>query len=787
MNRFESCPKNVVGLLAALLLAASPVPASAHTVIPDQPIYVDALQNGWSSWSWATVSFTNASPVHGGTASISVVADGWEALYLHHAAFDSTGYTALTFWIRGGGGAGQLLQLQAERSGVEQTAVNLPTLTTSWQQVTVTLASLGVANVSNLDGFWIADRSGTTQPVFYVDDMTLVGGTIAPPDPVTVSVDRGADRHAVSPEIFGVCAGADDPLTLDWPVVRWGGNATTRYNWQLDTHNTAMDWFYMNIPDGNGVTNSVDLFIDAVRARGGQPLITLSTIGWTPKLRQKDWGFSQAKYGTQQDNECAASGYPGWCIEDAGNGVYSNGTPVTGNDPTDTSFAITPSFETAWVAHIAARTGTAGAGGVKYFALDNEPALWSSTHRDVHPAKLGYAELWSRTEAYGSAAKTQDPAAKLFGPVEWGWCSYFWSDSDGCGNNNGADYLANGPLLEWYLRSAKQWELTNHKRLLDYLDIHYYPQNNGVSLSNDESAGTAAMRLRSLKSLYDPTYTDESWIASQMTMLPRLRDMIAKNNPGTKIAITEYNFGGVSNDGAQATWDNGITAALAQAEALAIFGREGVDVATRWVMPISNTLVEDAFNLFLSYDGAGSKVAGDSIRAVSSSVDTVGAYGLRGSGSTLYVLLFNKSTLAQTVTLSISGGATGSLTLYGFDASNRLGSAGSAAPGTGGVFSITLPARSARLAVGQLAVCTLPATVANLRLREVSGGNLALTWTNQSSMLDYTVAETPWLTGDFRTSTGTATSGSTGLSVTMPSADRYYRVTARSSCGTGPN
>src|SRR5213076_1745078 len=105
----------------------------------------------------------------------------------------------------------------------------------------------------------------------------------------------------------------------------------------------------------------------------------------------------------------------------------------------------------------------------------------------------------------------QDPAALTTGPVEWGWCSYFWSDRDGCGNNNGPDYLAYGPFLEWYLEQVYDEQASSGVRLVDYLDIHYYPQAPGVALSNDESAGTSALRLRSLKSLYDPAYVDESW------------------------------------------------------------------------------------------------------------------------------------------------------------------------------------------------------------------------------------------------------------------------------------
>ena len=179
------------------------------------------------------------------------------------------------------------------------------------------------------------------------------------------------------------------------------------------------------------------------------------------------------------------------------------GGDVTGNDPYDTSVPITETFVTQWMQHIAGRVGTAAQGGLKFYALDNEPALWNSTHRDVHPNPLDYAELWTRTQTYAAAMKAQDPGALTFGPVAWGWCEYFYSAKDGC--SAGADYAAHGPLIAWYLDQVQSYLNAHGVRLVDYLDVHYYPQSGSVGLSEDESAGTAALRLRSLKSLYDPT------------------------------------------------------------------------------------------------------------------------------------------------------------------------------------------------------------------------------------------------------------------------------------------
>jgi hypothetical protein len=143
--------------------------------------------------------------------------------------------------------------------------------------------------------------------------------------------------------------------------------------------------------------------------------------------------------------------------------------------------------------------------------------------------------------------------------------------------------------VEWYLKKVTEHQQQTGLKLVDWLDLHYYPQANGVALSSDESAATSALRLRTIKSLYDPAYQDESWIPNAVRLIPRAKEWIAARAPGTKLAITEYSWGN----------DEGPSSALAQAEVLAVFGREGVDLATRWVSP-GNTRVEDAFKLFLS-------------------------------------------------------------------------------------------------------------------------------------------------------------------------------------------
>jgi hypothetical protein len=520
----------------------------------------------------------------------------------------------------------------------------------------------------------------------------LAGGVAAaapPPPPIAVSVDFNAATHPISPLIFGVSFGdAARNAAIGYPLVRWGGNSTTRYNWRGPAHNAAADYFFLGY--GSDQTDDADGFLGAVLAAGAEPLLSVPTIGWVEKFdpahpTDVHWGYSQIKYGAQTLDECRLyDPQPFWCHADAGNGEcdggngtgYCVGGAIVGNDVADTSIANAPADDAAWIAHLRAAFGTAAAGGVKLFALDNEIMLWNSTHRDVHPLAVGYDEAWAATASYAAAIKQAEADAQVTGPVTWGYCDLFGSAQDNC--VDGADRQEHGGLafVAWYLQQVCANPLAGGVRAVDYLDVHYYPQDPNGSptriFSDADDAATAARRLKSLKELYDPTWVSNSWIADlgdtdanhydKPALIRRVRAWIDQYCPGTRLAITEYNWGG----------DATASGAVAQAEALAIFAREGVDLAARWTAPAAGSGVEDAFRLFLDYDGAGARVTGDSAAASSASIDQIGAYAFRDYGHRHMVLLTNKDTSSRSVTITFAAAQSGSWRWYAFDASHAL-------------------------------------------------------------------------------------------------------------------
>src|SRR5258707_15429014 len=102
---------------------------------------------------------------------------------------------------------------------------------------------------------------------------------------VTVAVDAGANRHAINPNVYGVAYGTTAQLSdLNVPVNRYGGNNTSRYNWQINGDNRGQDWDFESIGDDSAVAGERgDKFVSSSKAGGAQPMLTIPIIGWGAK------------------------------------------------------------------------------------------------------------------------------------------------------------------------------------------------------------------------------------------------------------------------------------------------------------------------------------------------------------------------------------------------------------------------------------------------------------------------------------------------------------------------
>ncbi|MGA2748664.1 MAG: glycoside hydrolase family 44 protein [Verrucomicrobiota bacterium] len=700
---------NAVKFCAAAALMAALAPFSSAWAQTNMIIYSNALQNGWANWSWSsTINFANTSPVRTGDSdSISVSSEGYGAIYLNVSAvteIDSSLFTNLTFWANGGSSGGQYLTVVGtlDSSGQGETVVVGPLASNAWKQFTVSLASLGVADETDFDGFWFQNNTGNTIPTYYIDDIVLVAGPPPPPpgpNPTNyIGVDAGANRQSISPMIYGTAFATSNELAdLGFTMNRSGGNEETTYNWEINAHGKCADWYFESYPDSSATAGeSADSVVANSKAGGAQPLITIPIIGWGPKLgpgRAILPSYSIAKYGPQ-------TGYDPY-FTDAGNGVsVTNDTLITWNDPNDANIPVNTSFQMGYVQHLTDNWGVSTNGGVGYYIMDNEHSIWFSTHQDIHPVGPTMQEVFGKIVAYASMVKSLDPHAQVLGPEEWGWNGYLYSGYDqqwsGQNNNyNTAQYPDRGSnggwdYMPWMLNQLHQYNITNGQRLLDYFTLHCYPQEGSVS-GNAVDTATELLRNETTRQFWDSNYVDPSWIDSVIMLIPRMSNWVSNYYPGTKIGITEYNWGAEP-------YMNGATA---QADILGIFGREGLDLATRWTTPDPSTPTYLAMKIYRNYDSQGHTFGDTGTLAGGPDPDNVAVFAAQRSADAALTLMVVNKYLAGVTPLVINvtnftGNGTGQV--WQLNSSNVITQL-SSLPYSGGVLRTVVPAQSVTLFV----------------------------------------------------------------------------------------
>ena len=103
---------------------------------------------------------------------------------------------------------------------------------------------------------------------------------------VSVSVDVLTNRHLISPYVYGVNFPPDAAhiAASNTTLVRWGGNASSTYNWQLHTFNADNDYYFEDfnfcgLGNFNSCTDSDSAqFITDVKAAGSRPLMSMVMV-----------------------------------------------------------------------------------------------------------------------------------------------------------------------------------------------------------------------------------------------------------------------------------------------------------------------------------------------------------------------------------------------------------------------------------------------------------------------------------------------------------------------------
>lgn len=432
---------------------------------------------------------------------------------------------------------------------------------------------------------------------------------------VRLTIRTDGPLRAISPYIYGV-NGTPSFAQNRATVARSGGNRLTAYNWENNASNAGNDYQYQNdghLSNSNTPGEAVRPLVETAHQGGATALLTVPIVDYV--AADKNGGGD-------------IRGTPNYQMTRLKANVASKGAPFsTTPDASDRNV-----YQDEFVSWAQGRFGGSGA---LLYSLDNEPDLWSSTHAEVHPAAVGYDELVQRSISFATAIKSVAPMSGVLGFVSYGYNGYKTLQ-------NAPDGGGKGEFIDYFLSKLKAAEGTAGKRLVDYLDLHWYPEarGGGVRITDPGTGNSIAdARVQAPRSLWDDTYKEDSWIARDavngpVNLLPWAFGKIDRSYPGTRLSFTEWNYGGGGH----------ISGAVATADVLGIFGRDGVALACIWPLNMDERFTYAGLQAFRNYDGAGAAYGDVALSASASDRAVASIYGSvdRSNPSRVVLIAINK-------------------------------------------------------------------------------------------------------------------------------------------------
>jgi hypothetical protein len=605
----------------------------------------------------------------------------------------------------------------------------------------------------------------------------------ASPLAVNIQVDPSKERKPISPYIYGTNASMDLTGTENFTARRIGGNRMTGYNWENNFSNAGSDWYHssdeymctsLGIPTSPGSTECsvpgkvMTTFHDKSLQTGAYSLLTLQMAGYVANDKNGEVAASQIAPSAR------------WA-----EAQFVKPAPFSVQPDLNDQKVYMDEFVNFMVHKYGS---SSSATGVKGYALDNEPALWSHTHERIHPNKVGAKELVDRSVALSKAVKSVDSNAEIFGGVLYGFNAYLslqeapdWNSVKG----------SHSWYIDYYLDQMKQASQTEGKRLLDVLDLHWYPEAQGggqrITFNGTGNTETKKARLQAPRSLWDPTYQEDSWIGQYfgdyLPLLPRVKQSIDQYYPGTKLAFTEFTYGG----------EGDISGGLAMADVLGIFGKYGVYMSNFWQVESDTSYVSSAYKLYRNYDGKHSKFGSISVSSTTSDVEnsSVHASVMSDTNDELHLIVMNKNMDAPLQANIAVGGskAYGSGQVFGFSQSSPTIS--EAAPITSisnNSFTYAIPPLTAYHIVLKASGDTpsVPAAPADLQAI-TSDGSVMLSWNLSAGATSYNVKRATTSGGPYTTIASNVTTGGYLNSSLNNGTTYYYVVSAVNSAGESAN
>ena len=456
----------------------------------------------------------------------------------------------------------------------------------------------------------------------------------------TFVINTNLDRKPISPYIYG-SNGQSMDRDENISARRLGGNRLTGYNWENNFSNAGTDYFnnsddylpyYFNLPSSHYLQPNAVLktFHDTSLSMNCYSLIQLPMAGYVARDGN----------GMVNSDEVAPSNR--WRQV-----IYSKGSGFSLQpDTADNHVYIDECMN-----NLISKYGMSStASGIKGYELDNEWAIWQYTHPLLHPDQPTISEVIEKATNLASSIKTMDMNAEIFGAVDYGYASHLqfqdapdWSSYAGFGN------FTNAFLHGMYLASVS----AGH-RLLDVYDVHWYPEDFTLSSGETVQIGdtssarpVAEARMQMPRTLWDSSYVENTWIGTYFSPCAYIHDLqhgIDLYYPGTKLAFTEFRYGGADH----------ISGGIAIADVLGIFGQYGVYMGNYWD-PITG-YISSAYKIYRNYDGSNHTFGDIHVSATAEDYRTASIYASLNSNDTseMHIVAMNKnydSTLLASFTI----------------------------------------------------------------------------------------------------------------------------------------
>ena len=459
---------------------------------------------------------------------------------------------------------------------------------------------------------------------------------------VIITADANSGRKSISPYLYGKNNNvSDDPgsptTAAQWKFMRDvglrfarenGGNNCSRYNWRLKL-TCHPDW-YNNVYQTNWDYAAKTLGDSLPNAQGmwGFQLIGKAAANTTNNFN--DWAYNGSNWWSGTEQNLAGGG----TVNTAGGSTATvNGNPnlYLENWTTDSTVGILDHW-----------FGTGGLGynpsKIKYWSMDNEPDIWSSTHDDVMPTQPTAEAFMQLYFTVAKKARLKYPNIKLTGPVpasEWQW--YAWNNTK-ITALNGQSYT----WLEFFIKRISEEQTVSGIRLLDVIDIHSYP---------GESNSADIVQLHRI--YFDTTYSYPGANGIKTTAASGWDNSITQEfifercnrwlnqylgtNHGVTLGISEYGF----------THNNANVSSVSYASLLGAFADNGVGFLSPWYW---NTGMWETMHLFSRYAKT------TCVKSISNQELNVSGYtSVNTTNDSMTIILVNRHlTAIKTVSMTIS-------------------------------------------------------------------------------------------------------------------------------------